>query len=301
MQNVSWDEFRLVKAIAESGSLAGAGDILDLNHSTIFRRLNALEAELGSRLFERARAGYLPTPAGEEMIALAERMFDDITDFERRISGRDVKPTGELRVTTNDSFVAHLLTPLFGEFCRLFPEIKLDIVIDNRALNLSKRDADVAIRATAEPPETLIGRRVASIAWTVYGLNTSALQPTDDPQELQGYTWVGFGDALSNMGAARWITRSIPQSKIFYRLNTVLGLSQAVEAGIGLGFLPCFIGDQSPNLKRLLTTPMVFDTSLWLLTHPDLKNSARVRAFADFMGRELIKRKPMIEGSLKLV
>jgi DNA-binding transcriptional LysR family regulator len=301
MQNVSWDEFRLVKAIAESGSLAGAGDILDLNHSTVFRRLNALETILGSRLFERARAGYIPTPAGEEMIALAERMFDDITDFERRISGRDVKPTGELRITTNDSFVAHLLTPLFGEFCQLYPEIKLDVVIDNRALNLSKRDADVAIRATSEPPETLIGRRIASIAWMVYGLKSANLQMTDDPTALQNQTWIGFGDALSNIGAARWITRTVPQSKISYRLNTILGLSQAVESGIGLGFLPCFIGDQSPNLDRLIKAPMVFDTSLWLLTHPDLKNSARVRAFVDFMGRELMKRKAMIEGTSKTV
>jgi DNA-binding transcriptional LysR family regulator len=297
MQNVSWDEFRLVKAIAETGSLAGAGEALSLNHSTIFRRLNALESELGSRLFERARAGYLPTPAGEEMVALASRMFDEITDFERRISGRDVKPTGELRITTNDSFVAHMMTPLFGEFCRMYPEIKLDIVIDNRALNLSKRDADVAIRATSEPPETLVGRRIATIAWTVYGLKSSNFVVTDDPVDLQGHTWVGFGDALSSMGPARWISRSVPSSKIFYRLNTVLGLSQAVEAGIGIGFLPCFIGDQSPTLTRLLTTPMVFDSSLWLLTHPDLKNSARVRAFVDFMGRELMKRKSFIEGS----
>jgi DNA-binding transcriptional LysR family regulator len=98
MQNISWDEFRLVKAIAETGSLAGAGDVLALNHSTVFRRLNALEHELGSRLFERARTGYVPTPAGEEMVMLATRMFDDITDFERRVAGRDVKPSGDAAV-----------------------------------------------------------------------------------------------------------------------------------------------------------------------------------------------------------
>jgi DNA-binding transcriptional LysR family regulator len=102
-------------------------------------------------------------------VSLATRMFEDITEFERRVAGRDVKPSGELRVTTNDSLVAHLATPMFGAFCKQFPEIKLDVVIDNRALNLSRRDADVAIRATAEPPETLVGRRIASIAWSVYG------------------------------------------------------------------------------------------------------------------------------------
>jgi DNA-binding transcriptional LysR family regulator len=296
MQNISWDEFRLVKAIAETGSLAGAGDVLALNHSTVFRRLNALEHDLGSRLFERARTGYVPTPAGEEMVSLATRMFEDITEFERRVAGRDVKPSGELRVTTNDSLVAHLATPMFGAFCKQFPEIKLDVVIDNRALNLSRRDADVAIRATAEPPETLVGRRIASIAWSVYGNKGCGIPPTDDPVDLAEQTWIGFGDAIGNIGPARWMSRAVAPSKIFYKLNTVLGLSQAIESGLGVGFVPCFIGDKTPGLMRLLRSPMVFDASLWLLTHPDLKNSARVRAFVEFMGRELMRHKPLIEG-----
>jgi DNA-binding transcriptional LysR family regulator len=296
MQNISWDEFRLVKAIADTGSLAGAGDVLALNHSTVFRRLNALEQDLGSRLFERARTGYVPTPAGEEMVSLAARMFDDITEFERRVAGRDVKPSGELRVTTNDSLVAHLMTPMFGAFCKQFPEIKLDVVIDNRALNLSRRDADVAIRATAEPPETLVGRRIASIAWSVYGTKGCDIAPTDDPNELTDHTWIGFGDAIASIGPARWMGRAIGPGKIFYRLNTVLGLAQAIEAGLGIGFVPCFIGDKAPLLMRLLRSPMVFDSSLWLLMHPELKSSARVRAFVDFMGRELMRHKPLIEG-----
>jgi DNA-binding transcriptional LysR family regulator len=296
MQNISWDEFRLVKAIADTGSLAGAGDVLSLNHSTVFRRLNALEQDLGSRLFERSRTGYVPTPAGEEMVALANRMFDEVIEFERRVSGRDVKPSGELRVTTNDSFVAHLTTPLFSAFCKMYPEIRLDVVVENRALNLSKRDADVAIRATAEPPETLVGRRVAAIAWCIYGSETLNLEPSDDPQDFADECWVGFSDAISGIGPARWLARSVPQAKLSYRLNTILGLSQAVEAKVGIGVVPCFIGDRMPGLKRLLKSPLVFNESLWVLTHPDLKNSARVRAFIEFMGKELMRHKALIEG-----
>jgi DNA-binding transcriptional LysR family regulator len=296
MQNISWDEFRLVKAIADTGSLAGAGDVLSLNHSTVFRRLNALEQDLGSRLFERSRTGYVPTPAGEEMVALANRMFDEVIEFERRVSGRDVKPSGELRVTTNDSFVAHLTTPMFSAFCKLYPEIRLDVVIDNRALNLSKRDADVAIRATAEPPETLVGRRIAAIAWCLYGSEELNLAPSDDPHDFANECWIGFGDAISAIGPARWMARAVPQAKISYRLNTILGLSQAVQSKVGIGMVPCFIGDRTPGMKRLLKAPLVFDASLWLLTHPDLKNSARVRAFIDFVGRELMKHKGLIEG-----
>jgi DNA-binding transcriptional LysR family regulator len=272
--------------------------MLALNHSTVFRRLNALEQSLGSRLFERSRAGYFPTPAGEEMVSLATRMFDDITEFERRVAGRDVKPSGELRVTTNDSLVAHLLTPLFGSFCRAYPDINLDVVIDNRALNLSKRDADVAVRATGEPPEALFGRRIATVAWGVYGKpeGLAAARVVSDPGELVDECWIGFGDAIGAIGPARWFERAMPGARVIYRLNTVLGLAQAVEAGIGIALLPCFIGDRTPGVIRLVPEAMTFDAGIWLLTHPDLKNAARVRSFLDHMGRELARHRPLIEG-----
>ncbi len=221
MQTMSWDEFRLVRAIAESGSLAGAGDVLGLNHSTVFRRLNALEQMLGSRLFERARTGYAPTPAGEEMVALAARMFEEITEFERRVAGRDVKPSANCGSTTNDSLVAHLATPMFGAFCRQYPEIKLDVVIDNRALNLSRRDADVAIRATGEPPETLVGRRIATIAWRSMA-RRAATSRHRRGDALVDQTWIGFGDPISTIGPARWMASRVAPGRVFYKLNTVL-------------------------------------------------------------------------------
>jgi DNA-binding transcriptional LysR family regulator len=296
MKNISWDDFRLVRAISETGSLSGAGDLLGLNHSTVFRRLNALEQESGARIFERSRTGYAPTPAGEEMVNIANRMFDEITDFERKVAGQDLKPSGELRVTTNDSLVAHLLTPIFGAFAKAYPDIVLDIVIDNRALNLSKRDADVAIRATSEPPETLVGRRIASICWAIYGKAPLPEPAPSTVADLADRPWIGFGDAIGNIGPARWVSRNLPQAKTVYRLNTVLGMSQAVEAGLGIGLLPCFIGERAASIARVLPEAMEFETSLWLLTHPDLRNAARVRTFLDFMGRELNRSRNLIEG-----
>jgi DNA-binding transcriptional LysR family regulator len=296
MQQTSWDDFRLVKAIADTGSLAGAGDALGLNHSTVFRRLNTLEKDLGSRIFERSRTGYMATPAGEEMVALAARMQDEVIDFERRVAGRDVKPSGELRITTNDSLVAHLMTPMFGAFCKQFPEISLDVVVENRALNLSRRDADVAIRATNEPPETLVGRRISGIAWCVYTHKDLSVRHTTDPNDLGDLCWIGFGDAIGSIGPARWLAQKLPQARVMYRLNTVLGMAQAVESGLGVGFLPCFIGDRSSALRRVTPHPLSFEGSLWLLTHPDLKNAARVRVFTDFIGKELSRHKALIEG-----
>ncbi|MBV9634164.1 MAG: LysR family transcriptional regulator [Methylobacteriaceae bacterium] len=290
----TWDDFRLVKAVADARSLGGAATTLGLNHSTIFRRLGALENALGTRLFERARIGYSPTAAGEEMIALANRMADDIIDFQRKVAGRDVKPSGELRVTTNDTMLVHLLTPIFSSFCKAYPDIRLDIIVANQALNLSKRDADVAVRATERPPETLVGRRIATIAWARYASSALAFETT---VEDASSPWVGFGDHVSSLPAARWLAERVPADRLIYRVNTVLGLAEAVAAGMGFGFLPCFIGDRTAGLKRVGEPVRDLAGALWLLTHPDLRHSARVRAFMDHAGAELSKRRATVEAA----
>lgn len=294
---ISWDDFRLVKAIADARSLVGAAETLGFNHSTVFRRLGALEEQLGTKLFERSRTGYAPTAAGEEMIDLAGRMDQDITGFERKIAGRDVKPAGDLRVTTNDAFITHLLTPMFASFCKAYPDIRLEVIIANLSLNLSKRDADVAIRATAKPPETLVGRRITTLQWAAYAPKRwveegRALDAEDVP-------WVGFSETLAHLYAAEWINATIGPRRVPYRVDTVLGVTRAIEAEIGLGLLPCFIGDQSPLILRHgRRRGEIAGESLWLLTHADLKNSARVRAFMDHMGMELTKARRLLEGEI---
>ena len=116
LQHLAWDDFRLVKTIAETHGLAGAAERLGVNHSTVFRRLGHLEESLGVKLFERHRTGYALTAAGEEMTALAERMEEDVATFARKLAGQVVSPAGELRITTNDTLLVHLLTPVFARF-----------------------------------------------------------------------------------------------------------------------------------------------------------------------------------------
>lgn len=303
VHQISWDDIRLVKAIAEAKGMAGAGERLGINHSTVFRRLGQMEENLGVKLFERHRTGYVLTPAGEEMAALAEQMEENVTSFTRKLAGQAVAPAGELRVTTNDTLLVHLLTPLFSRFVKTCPEMRLDVVLANQALNLSKRDADVAIRATDDPPETLVGRRVATIAWAIYGrLEDFPEQnrPVDfSSPELYNRHWVALGDNLAALKAARFVRDRVEPENIVYKVNTVLGLAEAVEAGIGIGPLPCFIADASPNLVRLSDVNPDFSAGLWLLTHPDLRQSARVRAFMDFMAAEIAKQRRWIEGSGK--
>src|SRR5215471_10932893 len=165
MADLSWDDFRYVKAIAERRSLASAAEALGVNHSTVFRRLAHIEDRLGSRLFERNRTGYALTPCGEEMVRLAEQMGENIIAFERKVTGHDLRPSGELRITTNDVLLVNFASELLAAFRRAYPEIVLDVVVSNQQLNLSKRDADVALRATYHNPDPLSGSKIAQIAW----------------------------------------------------------------------------------------------------------------------------------------
>lgn len=293
---IAWDDFRLVRAIAESGTLAGAAEQLNVNHSTIFRRLGTLEAQLGARLFERARSGYVPTPTGEEMIRLAERMADEVLAVERRITGQDLRPSGELRVTTNDTLLVHMLTPIFATFRTAYPEIRLDVVISNQSLSLSKRDADVAIRASDRPGDTLVGRRIATIAWGIYCRADLAPPLPLAAGDLRRHDWVGFSDNLAAIKPAKWLRERVGEEKLVYRINTVLGLAEAAAAGIGLAVLPCFIAAVTPGLVRLTGPQQEMDSGLWLLTHPDIRATARVRTFMEHAGRELARLRPRIEG-----
>jgi DNA-binding transcriptional LysR family regulator len=294
---LAWDDFRLVKSIAEAQGLAGAAERLGVNHSTVFRRLGQLEERLRLKLFERHRTGYALTTAGEEMAVLAARMDDEVAGFARKLAGQAISPAGELRVTTNDTLLVHLLTPIFAAFCAKCPDVRLDVVLSNQALNLSKRDADVAIRATDNPPETLVGRRVATIAWALYGRAADFPAPGSvDLVSLYERPWIALGDNLGAVKAARFVRDRVALERIVYKVNTVLGLAEAVEASIGVGPLPCFIADVRPALVRLSPPNPDFSAGLWLLTHPDLRQSARVRVFLDFIAAEIVKRRRAIEG-----
>lgn len=297
--NLAWDDFRLVKAIADHDGLTGAAAALGLNHSTVFRRLGQIEEHVGLQLFERRKTGYVATAAGVEMAALAGRVEEDVAAFSRRLAGRDVAPSGELRVTTTDTLYLHLLLPIFAAFRAAHPAIRLDIVIGNQPLNLSKRDADIAIRASDAPGETLVGRRLATLSWAIYGRATDAPSPADGngPASLFARDWVALGDQLGHVKAARYVREKVAPERIALKSSAVLGLAEAVEQGLGIGPLPCFIADQRPKLVRLLPPDPDFSTGLWLLTHPDLRNAPRVRAFMDFVGGELAKKRGLIEGT----
>jgi DNA-binding transcriptional LysR family regulator len=293
---LSWDDFRYVKAIADTRSLAGAAELLGVNHSTVFRRLGQIEQQLGSRLFERGRAGYAPTACGEQMVELAERMGDDIVSFERTVTGQDLRPSGELRVTTSDVLLLHFLGDVLIAFRRAYPEIALDIVVSNQRLNLSKRDADVAVRATYHNPDPLAGSKIARIAWAVFGPAALATEAFDPERDARRHDWVAFSDPVAIAKAIRWLREHAGEKRIVYKINTMVGLAEAAAGGVGLALLPCYVGTAVAGLAQLSPPLPELEGELWLLTHPDLRNTARVRAFLDYCAEAIARRRRLIEG-----
>jgi DNA-binding transcriptional LysR family regulator len=296
-QDLDWDDLRYLLAVARGAGLAAAARSLGVNHSTVFRRLNALEEGLGVRLFERRPTGYRPTEAGGDLVAAAERVEAEILTLDRRLAGQDARLSGSLRITAPDDIAETLLMAPIARFLATYPEIRLEVVIDNRMLSLTRREADVAVRPTLEPPETLVGRRVAQLGSAVYGARTATLAGISEPGEGLGeQPWIAWDEGVGPATVGRWMARTVPRAPIVYRSNSLLNQLAACRAGLGLAVLPTFLGDAEPDLVRLLPPQAELVTDLWLLTHPDLRRTARIRACLDFLFDALKAARPLLAG-----
>jgi DNA-binding transcriptional LysR family regulator len=274
---LSWDDLRVVKAIGEYGSLAAAAASLGVNNSTMFRRLSQIEDALKVVLFDRRRSGYIATHAGTEVIALARNIELEIIGVSTRISDREAGHAGDLRITTSDSLAYNLIVPIVAAFRAENPGIRVEV------------------RATSAPPENLFGRKMATIAWAMYGRRCDGDEEHHDGREAMS-RWTTYSGSLSRLRAAKWIEQAVPYENIAYRSDSVVSVAAAIEAGIGIGYLPCMLGDINKNLKRLGNVEPDLSDELWVLTHPDIRRSGRVYAFMVFCNEAITKQRRLIEG-----
>jgi len=293
-----WDDLRFFLAIARGGSLAAAARRLGVTHSTVFRRLNGFEASLGVRLFERRRDGYMTTPEGAEMLARAGRIEEEILGLDRRLGGRDLRLAGSVRLTAPDTVALGLLPPHLARFREAYPDIALEIAVSNLMFSISRREADVAIRPTTRLVGDMVGRKVAGVAFAVYGAEgyLAARGAPAGPQDLPSHDLVGPDESLAGIGASAWLRRHAGRADYVCRCDSLLAQVRAVAAGMGLGVLPCFLGDREPGLRRVLPPDPAMGSELWLFTHEDLRRTARIRAFLDFMAEALGAERDLLEG-----
>lgn len=281
----NWDDLRFFLSVARHGKLSAAADELEVNHSTVFRRIAALEDRLGTRLFDRHANGHELTSAGEEMREVATRVEEEVLNLDRAVLGRDHQLAGLVRVTTAD--IGSAFAAYFHGFLAAYPGVELELVIDNRMLSLTRREADVAIRPgkrpTSEPD--VVARHIGKVRFGVYAAPSYVARagtPTTHA-ELSQHDIVTADHTLAHMPSARWLAEHAQGARVRVRANSVSSQLAAVRSGIGIGALPCIAAGDEPGLVRLFSSEAMPSHDLWLLYHGDLRQTCRVRAFIDYI------------------
>lgn len=291
---LQWDDLRVLLAIAERGTLSAAAAALHVSHPTLSRRLQVIERRLGTRLFERLPGGLRPTAAGEEARLLALRLRTDIDALQQRIGGRDAGADGTVRLTAPDAVAEYLLPGILATLCRDHPGLSLELLVSNQVLSLAQHAADLALRVTERPTETLRGRRVGTVAMAVYAARDMHVPEAELP--APGVPWVGFGTALACSRPGAWVENHVAAADVRLRANTLLGAAQAVRSGIGCGVLPCFVGGSIPEVQRISQPLPGLALPLWLLSPPDVALLPRIRRAGDALAAQLRQAAPLLAG-----
>jgi len=287
---MNWDDLRIFLSVARTGSFSGAAKHLKVQQSTVSRRMRSMEEKLGARLVERNKTGYELTTAGENVKKAAIRMEIEVLGVDSKVSGKDTNLAGSLRVTTVNDMTPLVLMPAFARFSHAYPGVNLQIEATNTDSSLVNREADVAIRLTNTPSYTLIGKRVVTVVSTVYGSREYLQHIRRQKSEPK---WIGVECCDFHKSWTKQACGQQPQN--FYCSDAFLTLA-AIREGLGVAYLPCFIGDKNPELERYCEPDPSHNLGLWILFHPDLKGTARVRAFRDHMSESINEIKSLFEG-----
>ena len=269
-----WDDFRFFLALCRERSVAAAGRALGVNHTTVARRIRSLEKSLATRLFEHSRDGYEMTQAAENLYGHAERIEEITHAIDREVFGQDAELKGPLKLTVAHDVAERLVIPHLGEFHQRYPGIDLDILTTKGLVDLAAREADIALRLTARPPDYLVGRQVLPLQHGVYG-SVGYLEREESPPRVVLFR----GDA----GSPEWVREHFPDAVIALRVDDVGTMAQAVANDIGLARMPCYIGDSDPSLRRLDLDLTPSTWGVWILSHVDLRCTARVRVAREFL------------------
>jgi DNA-binding transcriptional LysR family regulator len=294
-----WSDVRYFLAVARNGSTLAAARALGLSQSTVHRRLIELENKLGRELVKRHANGYRLTEFGKEMLPYAEQIERAILAFDQH---KDTIARGEIgiiRLTCPEPIMYRLLqSGLLDRFHTRYPGLRVEFVMSDKYMDLSKGDADVALRSGDTDDNDLVGRKVADSIWAVYASRKYLERRgrPERPEDLRRHAIIGLDESMANHRATKWLREIAPDAEIVARVSSILGLVSAAKSGIGLAPMPIALGDAEADLVRALGPISELTRSWRLLTHPDLRKTPRVSAFFDFISEEIAALKPILTG-----
>jgi DNA-binding transcriptional LysR family regulator len=294
---MNWNDLSLLLQVSRSSTMTETAKRLGMNQTTVSRRLDALEAALGVLLVQKRKDGIGLTDAGLDAVRSVEIMETVANDLERKLLGTDAELAGRLIVTTTDT-TPHYHPDLFTGFAERYPAVHLEVDTNFSARSLARREADVALRWTLKPDGALFGRKLIRVEYALYAASELVAE-VGRRSRLSSYPWLAFTAASKARVTDQWMKSNVPDATIVCRYTHTLSMYAAVRAGAGIGFMPCAYADPDPALVRLRGVQPGFGYDIWLLTHPDLSRTARVRAFLSHAGEYFDARKKLYAGKLR--
>lgn len=282
-------ELALLLALVRAGTLAGAGPLIGVDGSTVFRGVQRAEKALGQRLFERSRAGYRPTELGIRLARHAEAIEAEL-DAARGAARREVGAVGgTVRISTTDTILHGLLLPALQALTAQHPHLQLEASANNELANLTRRETDLALRATRKPPPHLIGRDLGPIRVALFAAKprSRARAPAIDPSTA---AWIAVDDALPEHPSVLWRRKHYPQVVPRVLLNSVQSVFEAIVAGVGIGIVPLFLAQGRSELVALTEPLAEYENRLWLLTHPESRHLRRISTVAAHLAGAIVLR-----------
>lgn len=293
---MDWEDVKTFRTVMEAGTVRAAAKLLGVHHSTVSRRIEQLEKALDSRLFERRPEGYFPTASGEELSRVAGQFSEELFTVERHIAGRDNELSGSLKVTMAEPFALTLFADRIPEFCTAYPGLNLEIITSFDVLDVARREADIAIRMDNNPPDALVGKRLFAYYTSIYA-NPQYLASQDFENRPEDARWLGWTDKESRF--PDW-TQDTEYARVpVWGSFSSIGLQvRLARAGMGLIMVPCIAADGVSGLVRATDRDPLPSRDIWILTHEDLRRTARVRAFMEFAETVLRDNRSVLQGAL---
>lgn len=286
---LNWDDLKFFLAVARTGTLRGGADSIQVNHTTLTRRLSVMEDRVGARLFDRSKSGLVLTQLGEDLLPHAERVEDEMTAAARVIVGRDAEPAGTVYVTMPHGLAMTSLMDDVTAFAERYPDITLNLNFTNDVRDLTRREADVSLRIASEVTDDVVGRKLVQMSQAAYCTRAYAERVKDNGGK--GLHFIGWHEP-EEATTAKWLLDSpYPKATLKHRVSEPVPLITLAASGLGMAYLACNLGDRHPDLIRAPFQKPLPYRSIWLLLHRDLRNTARVRLFVDFLADRVTARR----------
>jgi len=284
----NWDDLKFFLAVVRTGTLRGGAESIDVNHTTMTRRLSVMEERIGSRLFDRSKQGLVLTQLGEELLPYAERVEEEMTSASRMIVGRDAEPKGIVYLSMPHGLAMTSIMDDLTAFSQRYPEITLNLQFGNEIADLTRREADVSIRIADSVSGDIVGRRLVQMSQAAYCTREYAQKIQNNGGE--GLHFIGWHEPEGET-SSKWLRQSYyPKAQLKHRVSELVPLITLAASGLGMAYLACNLGDRHPELVRAPFQKPLPYRNMWLLLHRDLRRTARIRCLVDFLAERIQSR-----------